>query len=650
MLVYNSFNFKLLFILLLLFSLGLPLNSSINFILFLIGLLLTYTVKIKEKINFINSKIFFLIFLAIIPNFLSNKNIEEAHSSFFSISDINLISKFLPNKIIEEIKYDFIENFDINRAIKSSHIFNKKEELYNYNFIYRPYAFSSDNFFLRSDFSRFVENINFSKREDLRIGQFNSINYNLPYDKEFRRMIPYYILYKIPKSLSGSEICAKGKVYFSYSNVELANVKNNNFNKFKNDCIRINDNSKNLYILGYSINNDDNLDIKLNKNLSVLSLKYFKLILQISLFYFFINFIFNFKSISKLNFSVLVLSAITSIIFIYFKDFNLLTGLRYYRGGADGLFHEFQGIEIVKNLYKLNFYEAFRGGEDVYYFMPGLRYFIGINKIIFGDTSYGYVIIGFLLPIFLFELFRNLISEKISFFILISFLLLPVFENMGFGHFNYIHQIVRNHAETLSITIIIGCLAKISSSNFSIKLNYINVFFYCFFLAFATFCRPNYLPTTTIIFLYIFYLSLNKNYIFCLLGLFGYSFVLLGLYHNIYFGNELSLFTRSNVHFVFNDIFHSLNNNLENNIIINQFLKWNPLYFAHRLIILLLVFIFFLRSKNNLIISVLFLSTITQHIVLLLTHPDGRYAYLAWMLTLICFFYYLFNFYLKRFK
>ena len=96
MLVYNSFNFKLLFILLLLFSLGLPLNSSINFILFLIGLLLIYTVKIKEKINFINSKIIFLIFLAIIPNFLSNKNIEEAHSSFFSISDIIIILSIDP--------------------------------------------------------------------------------------------------------------------------------------------------------------------------------------------------------------------------------------------------------------------------------------------------------------------------------------------------------------------------------------------------------------------------------------------------------------------------------------------------------------------------------------------------------------------------
>ena len=35
------------------------------------------------------------------------------------------------------------------------------------------------------------------------------------------------------------------------------------------------------------------------------------------------------------------------------------------------------------------------------------------------------------------------------------FIFLPIFENMGFGYFNYIHQTTRNHAETLSIFLIL---------------------------------------------------------------------------------------------------------------------------------------------------------------------------------------------------
>ena len=83
----------------------------------------------------------------------------------------------------------------------------------------------------------------------------------------------------------------------------------------------------------------------------------------------------------------------TTIIFILLKDNNLITGLRYFRGGADGLFHEHQAYEIIKNIYFSNIYEALRG-ENTFYFMP-FRYALAINKIIF-ETSYGYLIIGFL--------------------------------------------------------------------------------------------------------------------------------------------------------------------------------------------------------------------------------------------------------------
>ncbi len=651
MIVYNSFNFKLLFILLLIFSIGLPINNSVDLILILLGIIFIKIVTIKETIKLNFYKIILIIFIIIIPNFLTNNNIEEAHSSFFSNADIKILSNFLPFKFITHLNNDYKKKFDIDRALEASHIFNKKNKFHDHNFIEEPYAFSSDNFFTRSKFTRFIKKISFRNREDLRLGQFNSLSYNLPYDKEFRRMIPYYVLYKIPNSYSNSSICSKGNIFFGYSNLELINISKISLSKIEKNCINIKTSSKYIYILGYSIDDQDDLEIKLKKNVNYLFFDSVKILLQLTLFIYFYKFIFNFKNLSKFYILSLFLSIFFSILFIFFKDINLLTGLRYFRGGADGLFHEFQGTEIVKNIYNLEFYNALRGGADVFYFMPGLRYFIAINKIIFGDTSFGYVIVVFLLPIYLYIFCKNLISEKISFYILISFLIFPIFENMGFGQFNYIHQIVRNHAETLSITIIIFCLAKISSSKFIININFLKVLFYCFLLSFATFCRPNFLPTTTIIFLYILYLSLNKSYILSLAAIIGYSFIFFSLFHNIYFGDNFSLFTKSNVHFVFNDIFQSLNNgDIENNIVINQFLKWNPLYNFHRLVIFILVIIFFLKNKKNLIISILFYAAILQHLVLFLTHPDGRYAYLAWMLTLICFFYYMFNVYLKRFK
>ena len=47
----------------------------------------------------------------------------------------------------------------------------------------------------------------------------------------------------------------------------------------------------------------------------------------------------------------------------------------------------------TRNMQNFKLLEAVKGGEDVFYFMPGLRYFIAINKILFGETGYGYIII-----------------------------------------------------------------------------------------------------------------------------------------------------------------------------------------------------------------------------------------------------------------
>ncbi len=651
MLAYNNFSIKALFILLLALNIGLPINQPIDLLFIIIGIFIVFFCKLK---NFSRKNYFFILILILIPiliGSINKKNIYEYHSSFLSKADIQNFSEFLPKSLINKINKKYNDNFDFDRALNSSHIFNNKSQLDNFNFIEKKYSFSNDNFLFRNIGSRVTNEIDFTTRENLRISQFNIINYNFPYDKEFRRIIPYYVLFKIPSEYYGSKVCSKGNTYYAYSNDEIDYLKNINFINSKNNCIYVDKDFKYLYFFGFSINNNDNLEMELVKKNINFYIYFLILLLKFFLIFLFYSIFFKLKRLSKYYYFTFILTVISSFVFIYFKDYNILFGLRYFRGGADGLFHEFQGNEIIRNLYEYNFYNAFRGGEDVYYFMPGLRYFIAISKIIFGDTSYGYVIICFLLPIFLFELFKNLISEKISFFILILFLILPIFENMGFGYFNYIHQIVRNHPETLSIMIIIYCLSKISAPNFLINLNNINVFWFCFLLSFATFCRPNFLPTTTIIFIYILYLSINKNYILSLLAIIGYSFVFLGLLHNIYFGDNFSLFTKSNVHFVFNDIFQNLNNaNAENNMILSQLLKWNPITYIHRLVILFLVIFFFLGNKKNLIISILFSSAIIQHIVLLLTHPDGRYAYLAWMLTLICFFYYLFGIYFKKFK
>ena len=409
--------------------------------------------------------------------------------------------------------------------------------------------------------------------------------------------------------------------------------------------------SKYLYLVGFSINENDYIKINLYKNFLN---EFIDVLINVAKFLFifsFYKYFFLFNKIDKKEYVIFFSAIISTLIFILLKDLNLITGLRYFRGGADGLFHESSGYKIVKDLYNFNFTKALRGGEDIFYFMPGLRYFIAFNKIIFGETNYGYVLISAFLPIFIFKFFKNIFSSNISFYLALSFMFFPIFENMGFGHFNYVGQVARNHAETLSIFLIVYSLYKITELNLEPKNSHFLIFYVALLLAFSAFCRPNFLPTTTIIFLYLSMKLFYRNKLLIISAIIGYSFIFSSLLHNIYFGNEFVLFTKSSVHFIFNNSYELVNAiNFNHKYIIDQFFKWNPLYNIHRIVILIFIFYGILKYKNNSMINMLFICMIFQHIVLILTHPDSRYAYLAWLLTFIVFVYLFEKIFLNKFK
>ena len=94
-------------------------------------------------------------------------------------------------------------------------------------------------------------------REQLRIGEINSGKYNLPFDKQFRRELPYYVLYEIDERASNSNICSNKKLYFFESNKKLNQklIQKQNFsNTSKDNCLVVGEDYKYLYLLGYSIN------------------------------------------------------------------------------------------------------------------------------------------------------------------------------------------------------------------------------------------------------------------------------------------------------------------------------------------------------------------------------------------------------------
>ena len=647
---------KIFIFFVLILSIKLPITNIIDFSLvsFIILLLISSKEKEGQVKNLKQSKyyVFILTILTILNFSIPKLNIQESHSVFLNHNDIKKISEILPKNIINKIYTDY-NNFDYERFSKAgdSAIHLDKNTFESKEFITSPYSFSSDSVWQNQKYTRITNQINFSSREKLRIGLINSINYNFIFDKELRRILPYYVLFEIPKLAQGSKICTEGNVFYYLSNDELNtdNIQDVHFNKMTSKCMIFEKSFKILYLIGYSINRDDNLTIELKENffLKMINFISFSLILSIIFMLFRLFFQFKITDLSK----VYIVSFFSLILICFIKDINVLTGLRYFRGGADGLLHFSFGRDILENFINQNYYLAFKGGESVFYFMPGQRYLVALSNSFFGDTSYGYILLMSLLPMIFYIFFKKYLDKKYAIILLISFIFLPIFENMGFGYFNYIWSATRNLSEALSIFLIILSLMIILELNEFKSIDKKITLFFCigFFLAIAAILRPNFFFSTSIITLFISVKLFNdKKYLTILFFLLGYSFFLVCLLHNIYFANDYNLFSNAfnNQNYPINPAvllsavisFITLNFENENFLnLIHHILWWNPLYNFHRILILIYIAYSFIRFKQIFFNYMILTCLMFQHAFLFVSIPSSRYAYLAWLLTLILF-------------
>ena len=195
---------KLFFVLIVLINLGIPSNEFIDLIfIFCVIFLFIFSKKVKYSQIYKNKLFYCIILISIINFFIPKYLFNEAHSVFLTKNDLNIINKFLPQNVSEEIKKRFFNTFDVDRLKNSS---DWNTDVHSQTFLDNEFAFSSDNFFHKTNLTRLNSKINFANREDLRIGQINSLTFNWPWDTPLRRILPYYVYFEVPKFLSNSKI------------------------------------------------------------------------------------------------------------------------------------------------------------------------------------------------------------------------------------------------------------------------------------------------------------------------------------------------------------------------------------------------------------------------------------------------------------
>jgi len=105
-----------------------------------------------------------------------------------------------------------------------------------------------------------------------------------------------------------------------------------------------------------------------------------------------------------------------SLAAIYAVAPHLFGGLPGRNDDRDPLLYLSWGRDITFNLLQGEFARALEGGEPVYVFMPGMRYFRAMESFLFGDSGLGYAICLAFIPLIVYGLARQ-ISRRNSLFV-----------------------------------------------------------------------------------------------------------------------------------------------------------------------------------------------------------------------------------------
>ena len=672
---YSSFLFKFIGILVPLVLL-IPISTIENFYAILFVLNIIILSEPKFKIYFTRTII--IIFCLILSFFyldtakinigkgliILNENSKNFYKDNLPIEILNFFSEkfkfYEKNSTCSKEDFKCWRNFDPdleNVKFESHQIITSKEK----------------NQFYRNNNLHFVKDLNIKNLKDIKLNEINSLRYNYFYLQKYdliRENIPYYIVFSIPKYLINSELCWKGNIFWEANNY--------NFNKYYNknkSCKLIQSLDVGKLIFGVSlgssenvkelkwlygqdyINVDDNLYTYLKENkLEIEIKKNNKIVLKesiinISKFLFLIIFIY---ALFNFNIKIFIFSIFFPLLFLLIlKIINteLLNGFNIYTGGNDGILYDGYGTKLYNYLKSYNIYEFFRGVESVFYFPSSIRYFFAINKFIFDHSTYGYILIGYVIIFILFFIFKNLFGFRYSLFFLFLFTITRVFEGYTFSMHTFLQHINEADAEPLAIFLFLISLYLFINNFNKKKTNSMESFMIGFFAFLSLAIRPNYFPSSFLLVTLYFYFSYIKYKNFnAYFSLIGFSFLLLIPFHNLYYGNSLVLFssgvhhnTNVPIHIYLNSIIDLLSLNFSSDnlkIIFNQIFEWIKPHEIHYLISFTLILLVLFYKNINLIFKLISLLAISQHLVLLMFEPANRYAYLAWLLTFIvlCYF------------
>jgi lysophospholipase L1-like esterase len=277
-----------------------------------------------------------------------------------------------------------------------------------------PYAYSADSVFRTRKYSRVASRIDFTDIATLRAGFANRRELNW-FDKDSdvtRQHIPFFVMYALSRASAGGALCWRGRIFWEEANGSFTEQR-----AAQERCRGILDQDVGRRVFGIDVDRNDELAMRLEPTSRVRIAGAIALALSIAGVIVVLLLCVR-PDVSRLAVSLAVVGAAAIAAGPESRPFARYEVLQ---GGSDGIAYESAAHVILQSLERGDLAEALRGDESVFYFMPGLRYFRALEKVVFGDTSLGYLAVVLVCPLVLFALLRLVVPLPVAVLLLLLY-------------------------------------------------------------------------------------------------------------------------------------------------------------------------------------------------------------------------------------
>ena len=473
------------------------------------------------------------IALVLLGHMLPGIEIDEGHNYLlFTGAESEHLVEALPPPILRFAKERFEETYPTTDTTCRAGIDSgcwRDHAKYD-----RPYAFSADAVWQDPLWSRTVQGFDFDSAARLRGGFLNDQRSSwyewLSSGDPAREHAPYFVRFRIPPEADGSSLCIAG--------THATKPAGGPWRIRRTDdmaCTVLGAASLPLEVIGLQFGAQEPLRARFEPAFRIRASNWLRLALGVIGAILIVAAWIRPRWAVCLPVAAFALLAQLTIEVVPWRGHDSLFSTHQYLlhgGGSDQLTYWKYARGILEAAREGDWSEALRGGVDVFYFMPGLRYVNALQATVFGESNFASWVGILLVPGLVYLLLRGLIPAAPAAASTILFSLLVMRRYADVGH---LAESVGYPAALSGVLLGVAALRKCEYSAWTLLLA-------SGLLAAAVILRPNLLPACGLFVLILWASHLRthgKSATVALCAGFGIS--LLPLLHNLHFGGQFVL-------------------------------------------------------------------------------------------------------------